>query len=89
MKEENKKPRLKPWMKFLIFLGLAFLFALFGHYYSNPYPCSISGVGCHDVGQLMRDTWVSTVSVLGITLSIVTAMFFLVNHNPFSDEKVD
>lgn len=78
MKEE--KPKIKPWMKFLIFLGIAFLFALLGHYCGNPDPCTVSGIGCHDGWQMIQDTWVMWVSTIGIIGSMFMAMFTVASY---------
>ena len=63
-----------------VFIG-AFIFILsmaIGSYYNNPYPCSMSCVGCHNLQELLNDTWSDIVMMLGMILGfilIITGLF--------------
>jgi len=58
--------------------------ALISYLFSVEYPCTLSGVGCLDMWQMLHDTWANLV---GIVLMIVGVLWAL--SSLFPVEKKD
>ena len=39
-----------------------------GFVFRNPYPCSISGIGCSSIWEMFSDTWSDWISFIGVIL---------------------
>ena len=39
-------------------------------FFNNPYPCTVSGIGCHDVWEMLRDTGNNYVGLLFIVIGM-------------------
>ena len=66
---------MKRWQAIFIigaFIAIQGLFV--GAFCADPYPCSASGIGCHDVWEMLSDSWSSY--YMGFSLIIGFATIF-------------
>lgn len=64
---------------FIIGLLVAIVSAVIGNVFSNPYPCSVSGIGCESVWESLSDNVVSYLSLFGVIAGIGTC-FYSIYH---------
>lgn len=76
---EDKKNN--SWMYSVIGIAIIFVSNAIGFFYHNPYPCSISGIGCSSFWELLSDTWGSGVqyfgTMIGLAFAILGVMMYL------------
>jgi hypothetical protein len=53
-------------------LSLIFIIILLfiNKYFSNPYPCTASCIGCESMREMISDNWISWISAFGILISL-------------------
>ncbi len=65
------KNKIKNWQIFILGLTIAFIFALICRFFSNPYPCQLSCIGCESIWESLSDNFVSIVSILGMIFGFI------------------
>ena len=61
LNEDKRMKKELSWIKWDLILGISIIIqgGIVGYVFNNPYPCTISGVGCHSPWEMICDTWSS------------------------------
>lgn len=52
-------------LKIIIGIMLIIIVSIISYFFSNPYPCSETCIGCRNIVEYFLDTWTSYVFLIG------------------------
>ena len=83
-REHMDKEKNHMWLLFFVGIAVIVICNVIGTTFSNPHPCSESGIGCENIWEMLSDSWSGAVAYFGTWIGIVLCILGI---NYLRDEK--